>query len=65
MALESGSANFSGSFGADRNDELLGRSCMKWSDNGELSTVDLQGILARLSAVDQQAAQLMDCPLDR
>ena len=45
-------------------DELLGRSCMKWGNDGELSAVDLQGILARLSAVDQQAIKLMDCPLD-
>lgn len=45
-------------------DDLMGRSCMKWGDDGELSAVDLQGILARLGAVDQQAARLMDCPLD-
>jgi hypothetical protein len=45
-------------------DDLLGRSCMKWGDDGELSAVDLQGILARLGAVDQQASQLMDCPLE-
>ena len=45
-------------------DDLMGRSCMKWSDDGELSAVDLQGSLARLGAVDQQAARLMDCPLD-
>jgi hypothetical protein len=37
---------------------------MKWGADGELSAVDLQGILARLGAVDQQAARLMDCPLD-
>ena len=39
-------------------------SCMKWGQDGELSAVDLQGILARLSAVDQQATQLMNCSLD-
>ncbi len=39
-------------------------SCMKWGQDGELSGVDLQGILSRLSAVDQQASQLMNCPLD-
>jgi hypothetical protein len=39
-------------------------SCMKWGQDGELSAVDLQGILSRLSAVDQQASQLMNCPLD-
>ncbi len=51
-------------FGSGSTDDLLGRSCMKWGDDGELSAVDLQGILARLGAVDQQAARLMDCPLD-
>jgi hypothetical protein len=39
-------------------------SCMKWGSDGELSAVDLQGILQRLSAVDQQASRLMDCPLE-
>lgn len=39
-------------------------SCMKWGSDGELSTVDLQGILERLGAVDHQASRLMDCPLD-
>ena len=39
-------------------------SCMKWGQDGELSAVDLQGILSRLSAVDQQASQLMNCPLE-
>jgi len=37
---------------------------MKWGSDGELSAVDLQGILQRLSAVDQQASRLMDCPLE-
>ena len=39
-------------------------SCMKWGHDGELSSVDLQGILSRLSAVDQQATQLMNCSLE-
>ena len=42
----------------------LGRSCMKWGEDGELSPLDLQAILARLSAVDEQASRLMDCSLD-
>lgn len=42
----------------------LGRSCMKWGEDGELSPLDLQTILTRLSAVDEQASQLMDCSLD-
>ncbi len=42
----------------------LGRSCMKWGEDGELSPLDLQTILQRLSAVDEQASSLMDCSLD-
>ncbi len=42
----------------------IGRSVMKWGRDGELSALDLQSILQRLSAVDDQAASLMDCPLD-
>ena len=42
----------------------IGRSVMKWGRDGELSALDLQAILQRLSAVDDQAAGLMDCPLD-
>jgi hypothetical protein len=37
---------------------------MKWGADGELSAIDLQSILLRLGAVDEQAASLMDCPLD-
>jgi hypothetical protein len=43
---------------------LLGRSVMKWGSDGELSSLDLQQILVRLSCVDEQAAALMHCPLD-
>jgi hypothetical protein len=43
----------------------LGSSCMKWGADGELSAIDLQSILQRLSAVDEQASTLMDCPIDR
>ena len=42
----------------------LGRTCMKWQGDGELSPLDLQSILARLSEVDAQAASLMECPVD-
>ncbi len=45
-------------------DALLGRSVMKWGADGELSALDLQLILSRLSCVDEQAAGLMDCPMD-
>jgi len=37
---------------------------MKWGSDGELSAVDLQGIIERLRAVDQQASNLMDCALE-
>ena len=42
-----------------------GSSCMKWGADGELSAIDLQYILQRLSAVDEQASTLMNCPIDR
>ena len=42
----------------------IGRSVMKWGRDGELSVLDLRSILERLSAVDEQAAGLMDCPLN-
>ena len=48
-----------------RADGAAAPSSMKWGSDGELSSVDLQGILLRLSAVDQQASTLMDCPLER
>jgi hypothetical protein len=38
---------------------------MKWGADGELSALDLQSILLRLSVVDEQASTLMDCPIDR
>ena len=43
----------------------LGRSCLKWEEDGELSPLDLQVILDRLRAVDAQASGLMDCTLER
>ena len=42
----------------------IGRSVMKWGRDGELSVLDLRSILERLSAVDEQASGLMDCPLN-
>ena len=50
--------------GAAEASGCLGRSCMKWGEDGELSPLDLQAILERLSAVDEQASTLMDCSLD-
>ncbi|WP_094559850.1 MULTISPECIES: hypothetical protein [Synechococcales] len=60
MAMDSGNG-FSTRAG-DSTD--IGRSVMKWGRDGELSALDLQSILERLRAVDDQAASLMDCPLD-
>jgi hypothetical protein len=37
---------------------------MKWQGDGELSPLDLQAILARLSQVDQEASTLMECPVE-
>jgi len=46
-------------------DGPLGRSVMKWGADGELSALDLQQILARLSSSDAQAAGLMSCQMDQ
>ena len=43
----------------------LGRSCLKWGADGELSAIDMQSILLRLSNVDEQASTLMECPIER
>jgi hypothetical protein len=60
MAMHS--SNGCSAQGGDSTD--IGRSVMKWGRDGELSALDLQSILQRLRAVDDQAASLMDCPLD-
>lgn len=44
--------------------DCLGSSCMKWGADGELSPNDLQSILERLSAVDNQASGLMNCSIE-
>jgi hypothetical protein len=46
-------------------DGPLGRSVMKWGADGELSPLDLQQILARLSSSDAQAAGMMSCRMDQ
>jgi hypothetical protein len=51
-------------FGDAAPDDCLGRFCMKWGHDGELSALDLQSILHRLSAVDEQASGLLDCPVE-
>ncbi|MDM7952755.1 MAG: hypothetical protein QUV07_06020 [Cyanobium sp. CZS 25K] len=43
-----------------RPSSCLGRTCLKWGDNGELSDGDAQLILQRLVQVDRQAAALLE-----
>ncbi len=58
--IQPGHHGFSQPLGASE----VAHASMKWGADGELSAIDLQSILQRLSAVDEQAATLMDCPLD-
>ncbi len=37
----------------------MGRTCMKWSSNGELTDLDLQLILERLGQVDHQISDAL------
>jgi hypothetical protein len=41
----------------------LDGTCLKWDVNGELSPVDQQGILERLSSADPVGVDLLCCPL--
>lgn len=50
--------------GTDLVSDCLAGSCLKWGQDGELSMLDLQTILQRLSAVDEQAAGLLDCSVE-
>ena len=34
--------------------DCLGRTCLKWRDDGELTALDLGLVLSRLARVDQQ-----------
>ncbi|MFM7753714.1 MAG: hypothetical protein ACKO58_04910 [Cyanobium sp.] len=36
----------------------LGRTCMKWNSDGELSPLDLALVMARLTQVDQELTVL-------
>ena len=36
----------------------LGRTCLKWSDDGELTSLDLSLVLERLAQVDQEVSGL-------
>jgi hypothetical protein len=63
MTADVHSSAFLGSPACD--DGPLGRSVMKWGADGELSALDLQQILARLSSSDAQAAGMMSCRTDQ
>lgn len=38
----------------------LGRTCLKWQADGELTALDWQLVLQRLALVDQDATDLLD-----
>jgi hypothetical protein len=38
----------------------LGRTCLKWQPDGELSALDLQLVLERLAQVDEDVLSLLD-----
>jgi len=38
----------------------LGRTCLKWQADGELTALDLQLVLQRLALVDQDVIDLLD-----
>lgn len=43
----------------------LGRTCLKWGVDGELTALDLELVLERLAQVDQDVAALRHGTLDR
>ncbi|QPN70933.1 hypothetical protein [Synechococcus sp. CBW1108] len=45
--------------------DCLGRTCLKWSADGELTSVDLLLVLERLAQVDQEVTGLSTASLDR
>jgi hypothetical protein len=47
-------------------DNCLGRTCLKWGEDGELTALDLSLVLERLAQVDQEmssTAQMTQQPL--
>jgi hypothetical protein len=44
--------------------DCLGRTCLKWSADGELTSIDLLLVLDRLAQVDQQVSSLCLDSLD-
>ena len=43
----------------------LGRTCLKWASNGELTALDLSLVMERLAEVDQEVAALYQNTADR
>lgn len=53
-------------------ESCLGRTCLQWAADGELSSLDRDLVMARLALVDQDVAALQQrslqqtpCPLSR
>ena len=44
--------------------DCLGRTCLKWNADGELTSVDLLLVLERLAQVDQEMTGLRSGSLD-
>lgn len=44
--------------------DCLGRTCLKWSADGEITSIDLLLVLERLAQVDQQVSSLCLDSLD-
>ncbi|CAK6690236.1 hypothetical protein [Synechococcus sp. CBW1107] len=43
----------------------LGRTCLKWEADGDLTALDLKLVLERLAQVDAEVAALLQGSLDR
>jgi hypothetical protein len=49
---------------AMRHTSCLGRTCMKWRHDGELTELDFRLILQRLVEVDAEASELLERTFD-
>lgn len=45
--------------------DCLGRTCLKWGADGELTALDLSRVMERLAQVDQEVAALYQDTPDR
>jgi hypothetical protein len=41
-------------------DNCLGRTCLKWQPDGELSALDIELVMQRLRRVDAQVCAMLD-----